>query len=297
MSTHNVLVIGATGKVGSEVINQLSTQEDVNVFAGLRNMASADEFKSRGVTPVTLDLDNAATIPSAIEGIDSLLLLSGYTVDMMKQSKRVIDAAKVANVKHIVHIGASGNDTTEVSHWGWHKMIEAYIEQQGFDYTHIQPEAFMQNITAFGWLNPNGLVNLLKEAVWSWVDATDVGSIAAAALARPEEFNNQVWRLGYDTGSIQQVADTLNKELTLSLSTHALDPNDFYEEAVSAGADAAYMACIRDQFLLNGEGKIINADATFDKEAFKRATGRYPTTWTQFIEREKDSLLNAVAQQ
>ncbi|GLS26043.1 NmrA family NAD(P)-binding protein [Marinibactrum halimedae] len=296
MSTHNVLVIGATGKVGSEVINQLSTQENINVFAGLRSMARAEEFKSKGVTPVALDLDDADTIPGAVEGIDSLLLLTGYTVDMMKQSKRVIDAAKTAGVKHIVHIGASGNDTTEVSHWGWHKMIEAYIEQQGFDYTHLQPEAFMQNITAFGWLNPNGLVNLLKEAVWSWVDATDVGAIASAALARPEEFKNQVWRLGYDTGSIQHVADTLSKELALNLTTLPLDPNDFYAGVISQGADAAYMACIRDQFLLNGEGKIINADATFDKEAFKQATGRYPTTWTQFIEREKESLLRAVAQ-
>lgn len=295
MSTHNVLVIGATGKVGSEVINQLSQQDNVNVFAGVRNMARAEEFKNKGVTPVTLELDDASTIPSAVQNIDSLLLLSGYTVDMMKQSKRVIDAAKSAGVKHIVHIGASGNDTAEVSHWGWHKMIEAYIEQQGFDFTHIQPEAFMQNITAFGWLNPNGLVNLLKDAVWSWVDAKDVGAIAAAALASPEQFKNQVWRLGYDTGSIEEVTNTLNRELALNLTTQPLDPNDFYAGAVSQGADAAYMACIRDQFLLNGEGKIPNADATFDKEAFKQATGRYPTSWVDFIQREKTSLLGAVS--
>lgn len=296
MSTHNILVIGSTGKVGSEVINQLSDNDNINVFAGIRDMRRASEFEHRGITPVHLDLDDASTIPDAVQNIDSLLLLSGYSVDMMKQSKRVIDAAKVAGVKHIVHIGASGNDTSEVAHWGWHRMIEAYIEQQGFDFTHIQPEAFMQNITAFGWLSPNGLVNLLKDAVWSWVDAKDVGALAAAALASPEQFKNQVWRLGYDTGSIQDVADSINSAFNVNLSTQPLSPNDFYEGAVSAGADPAYMSCIRDQFLLNGEGKIAHSDTTFDKEAFKRATGRYPTSWTQFIEREKPALLKAITQ-
>lgn len=292
MSTHNVLVIGATGKVGGEVIRELSSQDSIKVFAGMRSLSKASELESKGVTPIHLDLDDASTILGAVQDIDSLLLITGYTVDMMKQSKRVIDAAKVAGVKHIVHIGASGNDTSEVSHWGWHKMIEAYIEQQGFDFTHIQPEAFMQNITSFGWLNTNGLVNLLKEAVWSWVDAKDVGAIAAAALANPDQLKNQVWRLGYDKGSIQDVANALNKALHLNLTPQPLDPNDFYAGAVSAGADAAYMSCIRDQFLLNGEGKIPNSDATFDKEAFKQATGRYPTTWIDFIQREKESLLS-----
>ncbi len=296
MSTHNVLVLGATGKVGSEVIHQLGGKENVDVFAGIRTMSKASELESLGVTPVHLDLDDTSTVSGAVKNMDSVLLLSGYTVDMMKQSKRVIDGAKQAGVKRIVHIGASGNETADVAHWGWHRMIEAYIEQQGFDFTHLQPEAFMQNITAFGWLNADGLVNLLKDAVWSWVDAKDVGALAAAALASPEGFRNQTWRLGYDKGSIQDVANLLNKELGSNLTTQPLDPNDFYAGAVSAGADAAYMACIRDQFLLNGEGKIPNIDATFDKEAFKRATGRYPSTWVDFIRREKAYLQMVVSQ-
>ncbi|MEM9103717.1 MAG: NmrA family NAD(P)-binding protein [Pseudomonadota bacterium] len=294
MSTHNLLIIGATGNVGGHVIDALRHSDNANIFAGIRRMSQASEFANQGITPVHLDLDDVSTLPNALQNTDSLLLITGYTVDMIKQSKRVIDAAKVAGVKHIVHIGASGNNTTEVAHWGWHRMIEAYIEQQGFDFTHIQPEAFMQNITQFGWLSSNGLVNLLKQAVWSWVDAKDVAAIAAAALANPEPFKNQVWRLGYDKASIEDVANALNKVLGLHLTTQPLDPNTFYTSAVSSGADAAYMSCIRDQFLLNGEGKIRDADATFDKDAFKQAIGRYPTTWMEFIEREKASLVGAV---
>lgn len=107
---------------------------------------------------------------------------------MLKQSKRVVDAAKIAGVKHIVHIGASSNDTAEVAHWGWHKMIEAYIEQQGFDFTHIQPEAFMQNMTNLWLVVKAGRTNLIKNSVWIWLDAYDVAAIAAEALARPNDF-------------------------------------------------------------------------------------------------------------
>lgn len=295
MSYQNILVIGATGKVGSEVVSLLAKNNSVSVFAGIRNMSRAPEFEAKGVNAVHLDLDDVTTLPGALHNIDSMLLLSGYSVDMLKQSKRVIDAAKTAGVKHIVHIGASSNDTAEVAHWGWHKMIEAYIEQQGFNFTHIQPEAFMQNMTAFGWLSKHGVTNLIKNAVWSWVDAHDVAAIAAEALARPNDFKNQVWKLGYHAATIHDVAGAIGAEVGKELSVIDADPHDFYAQAIASGADAAYMACIRDQFVLNGEGRIANADATFDKEAFKQATGRYPTTWSDFIARESDALKNAVA--
>ena len=64
---------------------------------------------------------------------------------MLRQSKRFLDTAKQQGVKHIVHIGASTAPTNEVAHWGWHQFIEAYIEKLSFSYTHLRPEAFMQN--------------------------------------------------------------------------------------------------------------------------------------------------------
>lgn len=149
-----ILVLGATGKVGGEVVRQLVQAGDSRVVAAARSEEKARILKETyNVETLVLDLDNVETMaPGTFANIDRALLLTGYTVDMMKQSKRFLDAAKRDGVKHVVHIGASGAETNEVAHWTWHAMVEAYIEKLGFGYVHLQPEAFMQNIlpTGFG---------------------------------------------------------------------------------------------------------------------------------------------------
>lgn len=284
MSTsRRILVIGATGKVGSAIVETLSQHNSVELVAAVRKESSRQQFSRSGIETVKFDFDDLESIQKALVGVQSLLLLTGYTVDMLKHSKRVVDSAKNAGVKHIVHIGASGNETSEVAHWGWHRMVEAYIEQQGFDYTHLQPEAFMQNLTAFGWLNQHKLTNLIGNATWSWIDATDVGALAAQALIKPDEFRNQTWRLGYNKASMYEVAYMLAATLGFEIKIQNMDPNEFYTNAVDAGAEPTYMACVRDQFILNAENKIDHVDLTFDTQAFAQAVGRQPIDWHQHL--------------
>lgn len=290
-----LLVIGATGQVGTDVVNSLTKASDIETLAAVRRDDQAQTMRNLGAQPVHLDLDDNDTVEKAVEGVDGLLLMAGYSVDMLKQSKRVIDAAKRAGVDHIVHIGASGADTAEVAHWGWHRMIEAYIEDQGFRFTHIRPEAFMQNVLTFGWLQTGALTNLIGDARWSWVDASDVAALAASALKDPDSFAGQVWRLGYDAATIEDVAGKIGDHAKRPIEIAPLDPQVFYDGAVGAGADPAYMACIRDQFRLNAQGAIANADQTFDAAAFERAVGRAPASWADYIARDSDALTAAAA--
>ncbi|AWF81357.1 NAD(P)-dependent oxidoreductase [Microbulbifer sp. A4B17] len=290
-----LLVIGATGKVGREVVLNLVKDPSVQTVAAIRRDDQSQSMLDIGAEPVWLDLDNVSSVEKSVNGIDGILLMTGYTVDMMKHSKRVIDAAKRANVSHIVHIGASGADTAEVSHWGWHQMIEAYIEKQGFRFTHLRPEGFMQNLLSFGWLQPGALTNLIGNARWSWVDARDVAAIASEALKHPDKFSGQTWRLGYDAATMIEVAEMISELVEQPVKLEQLDPQIFFERAVAAGADPAYMACIRDQFRLNAAGAIPNADETFDKTTFEAAVGRLPSTWKEFIQRNSDDLKSAAS--
>jgi NAD(P)H dehydrogenase (quinone) len=62
---------------------------------------------------VYLDLDQADTMAPALEGIDRLFMVTGYTIDMLLRSKDLLNAVKRAGVKHVVHLGACGNDDTQ----------------------------------------------------------------------------------------------------------------------------------------------------------------------------------------
>ncbi|MBV6627225.1 MAG: SDR family oxidoreductase [Rivularia sp. (in: Bacteria)] len=282
-----ILVLGATGKVGGKVA-QLLAELGIKVIAGVRSPEKAIKLKERGIEIRHLDLDKHETLQPALQGIDRALLMTGYTVDMLKQSKAFLDTAKQTEVKHIVHIGASGAPTNEVAHWGWHQYIEKYIESLGFNFTHLRPEAFMKNITDFGWLNKDVVTNYIGDCRWSWVDKDDLALVAAESLRKPEKHASKIYPLGYDTATIPEVAQIMSEVIGKPYRVKNHSPDEFLQNMLEFGAEPAYIHCVYTQFKLNIADKIPDADATFDN--FEAITGRKPTSWREFVEKHREEL-------
>ncbi len=292
MTKPNILVLGATGKVGGAAVEQLKDNPDVNVVAATRSWEKAQAFPNQGIDSVVLDLDKPETIAPALENIDRALLLTGYTVDMLRQSKRFLDLAKQQGVKHIVHIGASTAPTNEVAHWGWHQFIEAYIEKLDFSYTHLRPEAFMQNLFSFGWLNNGAIANFIGNARWSWIDCYDLAAVVVETLLHPEKYNGQTIPLGYDAKTMDEVAGVLTEVIGQPFTTEAHSPKEFLDFALQEGVDGinsnAYMNCVYTQFELNSAAQIPESDRTFDN--FEAIVGRKPNTWRDFAANYRQQL-------
>lgn len=283
-----VLVLGATGKVGGKVASLLTESKDVKVVAGVRSPEKAAFLKEKGIEIRHLDLDKQDTLQPALEGIDRALLMTGYTVDMLKQSKAFLDTAKQTGVEHIVHIGASTAPTNEVAHWGWHQYIEKYIESLGFSFTHLRPEAFMKNITDFGWLNKDVVTNYIGDSRWSWVDSDDLALVAAETLRQPEKHAGKIYPLGYDTATISEVAEIMTEVIGKPYQVKNHSPDEFLQNMLEFGAEPAYIHCVYTQLKLNIANKIPDADATFDN--FEAITGKKPTSWKEFVEKNREEL-------
>jgi NAD(P)H dehydrogenase (quinone) len=169
-SKRKILVTGATGQVGGELIRLLAHDDSLEVVAAARNPDKANHL---GVPVVLFDYERKETFAPALEGVDSLFIVTGYTVDMLKQSYALVNAAKRAGVKYIVHLGAPGDDDTPVAHWAWHQFVERYIERSGFAFTHLRPELFMQNLLGYGGSEAEGdgvIRHYIGDAKVSWVD-------------------------------------------------------------------------------------------------------------------------------
>lgn len=283
-----VLVLGATGKVGGKVAQLLAESKQVKAIAGVRSPQKAKTLQEQGIEIRHLDLDKQDTLVPALEGIDRALLLTGYTVDMLKQSKAFLDAAKQTGVQHIVHIGASGASTNEVAHWGWHQYIEKYIESLEFSYTHLRPEAFMKNLIDFGWLNQGVVTNYIGDTRWSWIDSDDLALVAAETLQKPDIHGGKTYPLGYDTATMSEIAEILSEIIGKPYQIETRSPADFLENMLKFGAEPAYIHCVYTQFKLNIANQIPNADATFDN--FAAITGRKPTSWRGFVEKHRQEL-------
>jgi NAD(P)H dehydrogenase (quinone) len=79
-----ILVLGVTGQVGNLVVQNLRNNPNIETIAAARSPEKAKEI---GVPVVHLDLDKVETIEPALKGIDRAFLATGYTIDMMRQSK------------------------------------------------------------------------------------------------------------------------------------------------------------------------------------------------------------------
>jgi NAD(P)H dehydrogenase (quinone) len=286
-----ILITGATGQVGSKTIKFLTEIGDVEIIAAVRSPEKAASFTSEGIATVILDLDNEGTHLPALEGIDRLFVVTGYTVDMLRQSKALLDNAKKAGVQHVVHLGARGRDDTTVAHWAWHQLVERYIEWSGFSYTHLRPEVFMQNVLSYGGKKAikNGVINAYVEgARLCWVDVDDLANVAALALTRPDLHSGKTYRLGYDAITFGELAELMTSIVGKPFRYEPLAPEVFLQAMIDAGAEMAYMGCVYDHWKRYAAGTILGADDTFDN--FPAITGRQPTKWAAFIEKHKAEL-------
>jgi NAD(P)H dehydrogenase (quinone) len=281
-----ILVTGATGQVGGLVVQLLKANPNVEVIAAAR---SPEKAKSLGVPVRYLDLDQPESIRPALEGIDRTFLATGYTIDMMRQSKDFLNIAKKAGVKPIVHLGACGDDDTRVAHYAWHQFIERYVEWCGFSFTHLRPEIFMQNMLGYGgesFVKGGVIRHYIGQSRWSWVDIEDVADVAAVSLLDPEKHNGQTYRLGYEAATYDEIAEIFTKVIGQPFSYEARPPEEFYRNVLAAGAEPAYMTCVFNSYTELTSGLAVKPDEVFDN--FPKLTGKKPRTLADFAKKHAD---------
>lgn len=153
-----ILVTGATGTVGSEVVKQLasssSSGDHVVVRAAVHSQGKADKFKQyKAVEIVNMDYNKPETIADALNEVDKLFLLTVPALNMTEiYSNLVKEVKKNAGINHIMKLSSMGADTPLGTAVGrLHRQKEKIIEESGIPYTFLRPGAFMQNfITFFG---------------------------------------------------------------------------------------------------------------------------------------------------
>ena len=98
-----ILVTGATGTVGSEVVKQLLSakgerkEEDVIIKAAARS-ANDSIFRNLGVQAIELDYNKPDTLSAALRGVDKLFLLTPFQSNMVDLTSNLVNEAKNAGV-------------------------------------------------------------------------------------------------------------------------------------------------------------------------------------------------------
>jgi uncharacterized protein YbjT (DUF2867 family) len=182
-----VLVVGATGTTGSEVLSQLRA-DGVAVRAVTRSGESAARLREQGIDAVVADLSDPESLPGALAGIDSVYVASPASPDLAEREGALAAAAVRAGVRHLVKLSVIGSlPDSPIAFGRMHHAAEQAVGASGIPCTMIRPNGFMQNTLAWAGQIATGTVyGPVMDAQWSIVDVRDVAAVAVAALKDPD---------------------------------------------------------------------------------------------------------------
>jgi uncharacterized protein YbjT (DUF2867 family) len=129
--TETILITGATGTVGSEVVKQLSSKgENLIVRAAARSANDNNTFENvKGVQIVKLDYNNPDSLAAAFKGVDKLFLLTPFQPNMVDLTSNLVNEAKKVRVKYIVKQSVMGADAEPgITPSRLHRQAEKIIE-------------------------------------------------------------------------------------------------------------------------------------------------------------------------
>lgn len=263
-----ILVTGATGQLGRLVVDSLIDRgtDPATIVAGARDTAKAGDLAARGIRVVPLDYDDPATVVAALDGIDSVLLISGSEVGKrVAQHRAVIDAAVEAGVAKLVYTSAPKATTSALVLAPEHKATEEAIAASGL------PAVVLRN----NWYTENYAAELARAAETGIVAASvgdgrvasasraDFAEAAAAVLLEDGHLGN-VYELGGDVAwsyddlaaAFAEVTGRPVEYRALSTAEHAAALEEAGLDAATAGFVTALDAGIRDGALAETDGTL-----------------------------------------
>ena len=292
-SSSNLLVLGATGQVGKLVANNLRRSE-ANFSVGTRRKANLEELTDRFGASRFIDLDDPRTFDHALKGITGIFLITGYTVDMLVQSKSLIDAAKRNGVDHIVHLGAFTRDhDAYATVFAWHQMIETYLRDSGIAWTNLHPNMFMQSFLSV-WSLKGGAYSAYTSKAIGFTALEDVAEAAAVILMEgPEKHNGKDYWFSADVLTPHQVAETLTAATGRKFTAAVRKAEGFQNDAAQPGSafEPAYAKGGFELFRQVEDGRMAYIGSVRDDT--KKLLGREPLLLNGWAKLHANELLEA----
>jgi len=214
MST--VLVTGATGNVGREVV-RAARARGLTVRAADRDETRAREVLGSEVDVVRLDYRDRSTFACA-DGADALFLMRPPAIaDVAETLLPFVDEARRRGVKHVAFLSVAGAEKNKLVP---HHAVEVHL-RKGVGWTILRPGFFAQN---FGDAYRRDIVEDGRVYVpagrgrVTFVDVRDVAEVAAAAFASPEEHDLHAYTLtGHEavdfTSAAAMLTDVLGRPI------------------------------------------------------------------------------------
>lgn len=233
-----ILVTGASGYVGSYVLGQLAktnagTPVRALVRALVRGQSQAGKVQALGAQPVTGDVTDPASLAGAMQGVDTVIHLAAVnrdrgavTMERVNQQGtiNVVDAAKLAGVKHIINVvglGASPSKPYPLAKTQG-VGVDAIIKS-GVPYTILEAsvifgagDEFLNTLAGLARVPPFMIVPGDGQSKFQPIAASDVAACVVKSVTLPSVLNKRLQICGAEILTLEQIIDEILKTMQLS---------------------------------------------------------------------------------
>ncbi|RCX23797.1 NAD(P)H dehydrogenase (quinone) [Fontibacillus phaseoli] len=234
-----ILVTGATGKLGSKVVEQLlKTVPASELAVSVRDPQKAEGLRAHGVDVRQGDFDRPETLDTAFKGIDRLLIISadGDNETRIRQHKHAVAAAERAGVHFIAYTSLANAQNSKNMLAPTHKATEEAILKTGIPYSFLRNNWYLEN-------EISSIQGVLAGA--PWVTSAGNGKVgwalqqeyaeAAAAVLTGNGHENKIYELSGKLLSQEEIASALGTVIAKEVPVQQVSDADYAEIMKNAG--------------------------------------------------------------
>jgi uncharacterized protein YbjT (DUF2867 family) len=245
--THDILVLGGTGKTGRR-ISALLADAGANVRVAARNPGP----ELPGTRSVEFDWFDDTSHDAALDGADAVYVIPpALVVDHVAMSTALFARAAALGVQRVVLLSARGVDADDTI--PLRRAELALLDTPGLDATVIRPSWFAQNFTEgvfAGGVADGVLAAPAGDGREPFIDADDIAAVAATLLldhtgAHRGEALDLSGSVAY---TFAEAADVVSARVGHPVRYVDLAPDDFVAGAVAAGLPADYAGLLASLF-------------------------------------------------
>ena len=272
-----ILVTGATGTVGREVVLQL-------VAAGERVRAMTRDPKKADFDPkvevVAGDLGDPGTLDGAVAGVDRVFALSTGP-QLGVHDANLARAAKKAGARHVVKLSVlgAGSDAHNVIA-DWHEAGEKAIRESGLAFTFVRPGMFMSN--ALNWArtakSQGKVFSNYRDGKVPPVHPRDIAAVAVKALTSSGHEGKSYPLTGGEALSMEEQVAILSEIVGKPIVFVRISDDAAREGMLKAG-----MPPVMVEALVEISGAQRTGTASEPLPTVEQVLGRKPLTWADWV--------------
>ncbi|MFC9434409.1 SDR family oxidoreductase [Nocardia sp. NPDC057030] len=272
-----ILITGATGTIGSEIVRQLAARGE-QVRALTRDPARAQ--LPAGVEVVRGDYHDPASITAAATGVDAAFIVGVLGPEYVDADRTLIITARDAGVRRIVKLSAIGTGEDRVGRVGaWHLPGERAVRASGVEWTILRPSSFASNTLSWADAIRNGqpVPSMTGTGQQGVIDPRDVSAVAVAALLSSGHAGRIYTLTGPELLTSADQAAVLAEVLGQPLEVVDVPNEAARDHMRAAGRSEEFIdgALAGQEYIRSGGNAVVTDD-------LRRALGRAPRTYAEW---------------